>query len=108
MGSFAEEREIESLKRKWKIAEVVDFEEIEKANTFSLHSITVKEKKASSSRSIPFKDKYAINSSISNKLTLTTLFKMRKETQREKTVRNEKKTSQEVPKLTLSNLFRKS
>ena len=108
MGSFAEEREIESLKRKWKIAEIVDFEEIEKADTFSLYSITTKKEKLPSFKSTSFKNTSTTNSSISGKLTLTTLFKMKKETQKERIVKNEKRTSQEISKLTLSNLFRKS
>ena len=109
MGSFAEEREIESLKRKWKIAEIVDFEEIEKADTFSPHSIiTTKEEKLPSFKRVSLKNTSTTNSSISGKLTLTTLFKMKKETQKERVVKNEKRTSQEISKLTLSNLFRKS
>jgi len=108
MGSFAEEREIESLKRKWKIAEVVDFEEIEKADTFSSHSIATKEEKSHSFKSIYSKNTSAINSSIGNKLTLTTLFKMKKATKKERKVNRNREIPQETSRLTLSNLFKKS
>jgi len=108
MGSFAEEREIEGLKRKWKIADVEDFEEIEKADTFSLPSITIKEeKKLSSSKNTSSKITSALNSSISNELTLTTLFKMKKKTEKKKAVTKDREVSQEISKLTLSNFFKK-
>jgi hypothetical protein len=114
MGSFAEEREIESLKRKWRIAEVVDFEEIERANGFSL-SLATKNVTEDTGNNVIRKAQagHAISSSsVTGRLTLTTLFKMKmekrefqgKETQESRKtfrIRNVDK------KLTLSSLFKK-
>jgi hypothetical protein len=81
MSSFSEKREIESLTRTWKIAEIVDFEELKEENKFSLPSLLINSTKMEDAQNLKsepnISKKITQGPSVTKGLSLT-IFKMEK------------------------------
>jgi len=106
MASFAEEREIEGLKRKWKIAEVVDFEEIKRADSIIFHQMGVKEIQPEEvSSSLKLRNEKLPAGAVRQRLTLTSVFKVKEKSYQQEGERRFFKELSQKPRFSISGLF---